>query len=157
MTRQILMRPGPGMSSAILTGATIHVAFLLCWAGIIPVWKLAPQPLQSSLQAALATLLWPALAMAGGVILVAMLRIAGMRGRIARVAYTVLNVAGIAFAIVALGAVSGISFAGYGPGWMMLGWMISVGAIVARVILPWVAVIVVIAGLLSLLRPVRAA
>jgi hypothetical protein len=153
MTLAMRSRPGPVMTSAHLTGAAIHVAFLLCWAGVIPAWRLAPVPVQPALVAALDPLRTPALAMAGAVVFVALLRIAGLRGRLRRLVELCLGLAGVAFAIVALGAVSGLSFSGYGPGWQMIGFMVIVGGLVARLILPWVAVIMVIAGLISLLKP----
>jgi hypothetical protein len=153
MTQVIHSRPGPAMASAHLTGGLLHAAWVLCWGGIIPVWQWAPQPVQPSLEAALDSLRTPALAMAGAVLVVTLLRIAGLRGRLRRLVELGFGLAGIAFAIVALTAVNGLSYFGYGALWQMIGFMVHVGAIVARLILPWVAVIMVIAGLFSLLRP----
>jgi hypothetical protein len=135
-----------------LLGATIHVAILLCWAGIIPAWRLAPGPVQPALAADLSQLLGPALAMCAGVVTVALLQVADVGGWLEGLAKLVLQVAGILFACLALRTVAPLSFAGYGPGWAVVDVCLHVGAAVAVYILPWVAVIAGVAGLLNLVR-----
>jgi hypothetical protein len=136
-----------------LLNAAVYVAILLCWAGILPAWRLAPGPVQPALQAALVPLLWPALALGGAVVLVLLLRLANvLRGRVARLGDIALQVAGILFACLALRAIAPLSFAGYSLAWNLVDAALHVGAAFAVFILPWVAVIAAIGGLIGLLR-----
>src|SRR5215469_4011227 len=99
------------MRALHLLNATLYVAILLCWAGILPAWRLAPEPVQPALETALQPLLLPAVAMGGAVLLVTLLRLAGaLRGGwLDRLAGVVLQVAGILFACLALRAVAPLS------------------------------------------------
>jgi hypothetical protein len=136
-----------------LFGTGAYLAILACWAGILPVWQLAPAPVRPALEVDLGQLLMPALAMGGAVVLVTLLRLAGaLHGWTKRLAELVLQVAGIVFACLALRAVAPLSFAGYGPGWAIVDVCLHVGAVFALFVLPWVAVIAAVGGLFNLVR-----
>ena len=153
---QVMEQPRPRpMPTLQLFGAALHVFILLCWAGIVPVWLLLPPPLQAEVEPVLRGLTLPALALCGAILLAAMLRLAGLLyGESNRLADTGLRLGGIAFAGVALKAITGLSLAGAGLDWQATLFLtiFHTGAIVALLVLPWVAAIVLIVAVLSLLR-----
>jgi hypothetical protein len=142
------------MRALHLLATGVYLAILLCWAGVLPAWRLAPGPVQAALEAALSQLLLPGLALAAVVLLVELLRLAGALGGgwLDRLAGVVLQVAGILFACLALRAVAPLSFAGYSLGWNLVDAALHVGAAFAVFILPWVALIAGVGGLINLLR-----
>ena len=142
------------MRALHLIAAGVYLTILLCWAGILPAWMLAPAPVQPALAAALSQLLAPALALSAAVLVVALLRLAGVLagGWLDRLAGLVLQVAGILFACLALRAVAPLSFAGYSLGWNLVDVALHAGAGLAMVFLPVVAVIAAVAGLIRLFR-----
>jgi hypothetical protein len=141
------------MRTLHLLNTAIYLTVLLCWAGVLPAWRLAPEPVQPALQAALVQLVWPAMALGGAVLFVMVLRLAGwLGGRWDRAAGVVLQVGGILFACLALRAVAPLSFAGYSLGWNLVDAALHVGASLAMFLLPLIAVIAAIAGMVRLLR-----
>jgi hypothetical protein len=142
------------MQAFYLLGTATYLVIALCWAGILPVWLLAPEPVQPALETALHTLLWPVLALVGAVSLVTLLRLGGALcgGWPDRLAGLGLQVAGLVFACMALRAVVGLSFAGYGSFWPFVDIALHVGGGLALLVLPFVTVIVAVAGLVNVLQ-----
>jgi hypothetical protein len=163
MTMSYVSQPSrpPPMPTFHLLGAALHVVILLCWAGIVPAWRLLPPEGQAVVEPALGQLYWPALAFAGAVALAALLRFAGWLGEgFDRLARLGLQVGGIVFACLVFKAIIGLASTDLGLGWQgaIIMALLHVGASVGLLVLPFVAVIVVVVGLLSLLfRALRAA
>ena len=138
-----------------LFGVALHIVILLCWAGIVPAWRLLPAPAQPVVLPMLNQLYWPALYLAGATLLVALLRFADLLdGGFDRMAGLALQLGGLAFTLIVFKAISGLPLAGLGLDWQwtVIMAMLHVGATVGLLFLPWLAAIILIVGVLGLLR-----
>jgi hypothetical protein len=143
------------MHALHLFSVAAQMTIVLAWAGIVPVWALLPPAGQDAVEPVLSEMFWPALALCGAILLVTLLRLAGMlQGLADRLAGLGLAVGGVAFSCLAVKALAGFSFASWGlsPNGMLVAAVLHAGASFATPILPWIAVIVLVTGLLNIMR-----
>jgi hypothetical protein len=135
-----------------LSAAAMNVFFLLCWAGVVPLWRLLPPRAQAAVLPLMRELYQPAMVYAGAIVLVALLRFAGMHGWLDRLARLVLQICGIGFAFLLLRAIVALPPGGLdlGADWTAVLEVSRLGASFVLMFLPLVAAIVVIVGALDL-------
>jgi hypothetical protein len=151
---QVLEHPRPQFQGLHLGVAAVHVFILLCWAGIVPLWRLLPPSGQAVVLPLLQGLYWPALALAALTVVVAVMRYLGvLSGGGDQLAATGQQLAGIAFACLVFKAMLGLSVGALGLG--TAGTLIATGLRVVAplmlVILPIVAVIILVTSILKVL------